>query len=227
MVNELMDMHNHTILSDGYQTPRELIGNAIRNGITKVGISDHYNTIKCKSILENRLEKYIDHLKMLKENYKNDIDVLTGIEICTNREWCDLEKLPIDRLNQLDYVLLEYVDLFSSSITLKEIDKYASKFNCRVGLAHTDLFETSKKYGLDFVIDTIKRNNLMWEINVNPGYKYFDYIINKLNSNEVREFFKKLEEKNIEIIVGSDTHSILYYDIERLKQGNRLAKYIV
>lgn len=227
MVNELMDMHNHTILSDGCNTPEEIIENAIENGVTKVGISDHYNTIKCYSVSEKGLDKYIRHLELLKKNHKDDIDVLTGIEICTNREWCDLERLPIDKLNQLDYILLEYVDLFSDSITFKEIDKYVSKFKCRVGLAHTNLFETCRKYGLDFVADVLQKNNLLWEINVNPGYEYFDYIMDELENNEVRNLFQKLKEKNVEIIVGSDTHSLIYYDVGRLKKGNRLAKYIL
>lgn len=227
MVNELMDMHNHTILSDGCHTPEKIIENAIKNGVTQVGISDHYNTIKCRSVSEKALDKYISHLDLLKKNYKNDIEVLIGIEICTNREWCDLERLSIYKLNQLDYVLLEYVDLFSDSITFKEIDKYVNKFNCRVGLAHTNLFETSRKYGLDFATDVLQKNNLFWEINVNPGYEYFDYIMDELESNEVRSLFKKLKEKDVEITVGSDTHSLIYYDIERLKQGNRLAKYIL
>lgn len=64
---------------------------------------------------------------------------------------------------------------------------------------------------------------MFWEINVNRGYGHFDYIIMNNNNSQVIEIFNKLKKNNIKITVGSDTHSLWYYDINRMMIGNQLA----
>lgn len=223
MSNKIMDIHNHTKWSDGASTVEEIIENAINNKVNIIGISDHFNTIKCNSVLTAKLEQYIQDLEKEKEKYKDKIEVLAGIEICMNKDWCELDKLPYDKLNKLDYVLFEYIDWFPSSVTLKEIKNYASKITCKKGLAHTDIFSLIKIYGIGNVIEFIKENELFWEINVNRGYGYFDYILMNNDKPQVIEIFNKLKKNNIKITVGSDTHSLWYYDINRIIIGNQLA----
>ncbi|WP_160690453.1 hypothetical protein [Clostridium sp. C2-6-12] len=43
------------------------------------------------------------------------------------------------------------------------------------------------------------------------------------NNSQVIEIFNKLKKNNIKITVGSDTHSLWYYDINRMMIGNQLA----
>lgn len=223
MSYKIMDIHNHTIWSDGVGTVDEIIENAINNKVDIIGISDHFNTIKCNSVLTAKLEQYVKSLEKKKEKYKDKIEVLAGIEICMNKDWCELDRLPYDKLNKLDYVLFEYIDWFPSSVNLKELKNYVDKFTCKKGLAHTDIFSLIKKYGINNVINKIKEYDLFWEINVNKGYGYFDYIIMNKEKPEVIEVFNKLKKNKIKITVGSDTHSLYYYDINRIMIGNQLA----
>lgn len=224
MTNKIMDIHNHTTWSDGIHSSENIIKNAIKHEINIIGISDHFDTSKCKSIHTSKLHKYIESLEKMKDKYKGKIEVLSGIEICMNREWCDLDKLPYDALNKLDYVLFEYIDCFYDSVTLKEIKTYTSKITCKKGLAHTNLLNLIKKYGIDEVMKLLRENDLFWELNVNVGYEYFEEIIRNKGNSDVVELFNKLKENEIEITVGSDTHFLYYYDINKIKSGNELAK---
>lgn len=223
MSRKIMDIHNHTTWSDGVHTTEEIIENAINNRVDIIGISDHFNTIKCNSISISKLHKYIEYLWEMKEKYKNKIKVLAGIEICMNKEWCELDNLPYNILSKLDYVLFEYIDWFSDSVTLREIEYYTKRISCPKGLAHTNIFSLIDKYGINNVIKLIKENELFWELNVNEGYEYFDYIITNRDEVKVNELFNKLKENNVKISVGSDTHSLKFYDINRVRIGNELA----
>ena len=230
MLNKIMDLHNHTKWSDGAHGVEKIVKHAINNGVGIIGITDHFDTIKCHSVSNFKLKQYIESLKEIKDKYKDRIEVLAGIEICMSKDWGQVDKLPYETLNMLDYVLFEYVDcLPHDSVTLKEINEYTSKVTCKKGLAHTNIFDLGDKYDIDYVIKTLKDNDLFWEINVAPRYKYFDYIIRNKNKDFVIELFNKLKEGGIIITVGSDTHSLYSYpypyNIDRLRVGNQLAQY--
>lgn len=220
-----MDLHNHSIWSDGIHTPENIIQNALKNGVTAVGISDHFHTSKCNSVQKRDLKEYIENINKLKDKYENKIQVLAGIELCMNRDFSDLQSLPYDDLNKLDYVLFEYIDYFKHSVKFTELKEYTSKLNCKVGLAHTNLLNSCKIYGLRTVINLLKENNLFWELNVNSGYEYYDEVVDSIDSWKTSRLFKKLKKNNIQISVGSDTHCLDYYDVERLRIGNMLAKH--
>ncbi len=220
-----MDMHNHTVWSDGIHTPEKIIENAIQHQLTAIGISDHFDTTKCPSVSTTNLKKYIQNLNELKDKYKNKIQVYAGIELCMNKELCDLSHLPYEELNKLDYVLLEYIDYFKTSVKLNELKTYTKNFNCAVGLAHTDLLALYKNYGLNFLISKLKENNLFCELNVNEGYEYFSEIVRSIDSWKTKRLFKHLKKNDIQISVGSDTHCLDCYDTENLQIGNMLAKH--
>lgn len=220
-----MDLHNHTTWSDGIHNAEKIILNALQHGVEAVGITDHFQTDKCHSVKNKDLKEYIEELNKLKETYKDRIEVFSGIELCMNSKLSDLEHLPYNDLNKLDYVLLEYIDYFKYSVKFTELDNYLNKLSCNVGLAHTDLIKFCKNYGSKFVINTLREKNIFWELNVNEGYKYFDKIVESIDTWTVSRFFKKLKKNNIPMSVGSDTHSLEYYDIEKLSIGNMLCKH--
>jgi histidinol phosphatase-like PHP family hydrolase len=224
---KLMDMHNHSNWSDGDNDVEEIILNGIKNGLNLIGISDHFETSKCNSIHVNELNSYIKTIESMKQKYKDKITILSGIEICLNKDWCKVDCLPFEQFDYLDYVLFEYVDIFENSVTLEEIENYTCKVKCKKGLAHTNLLDLSEKYGIDKLLKLIKHNNLFWEINVNEGYEYFDYIIKNKEKNKVKNFLKKLNEYKIEITVGSDTHNLIFYEVDRIFMGNKLAQEIL
>lgn len=220
-----MDLHNHTIWSDGIHSPEKIIENAIAHSVTSIGISDHFSTDKCHSVQIKDLDKYIININELKEKYKNKIQVLAGIELCMNKELCDLDSLPYEKLNKLDYVLLEYIDCFKHSVKFNEIGTYISNLTCKIGLAHTNLLNACKLYGSKYIINTLKEYNLFWELNVNEGYGYFDEVVDSIDSWKTSRFLKKLKKNNILMSVGSDTHCLDYYDIDKLTIGNMIAKH--
>lgn len=222
---DFMDLHNHTIWSDGVHTADEIVQNAIKHGLTAIGISDHFDTSKCNSIKKNQLKDYIESINKLKDIYRDDIEVYAGIELSMNTDLCDIRNLPYDKLSTLDYVLFEYIDFSSHSIKLSELKEYSSKLDCNIGLAHTDLPYFCKTYGLKKVIDLMKENNLFWELNVNEGYEYFHKVVRSIDSWRTSRLFKKLKQNNIPITVGSDTHNLKYYSLEQLQIGNLLAKH--
>jgi histidinol phosphatase-like PHP family hydrolase len=220
-----MDLHNHTLWSDGIHTPEKIIENAIAHKLTAIGISDHFQTTKCSSVSCEGLKQYIENLENLKYKYKDKIQVYSGIELCMNKDLCDLDHLPYEELNKLDYVLLEYIDYYKSSVKLDELDNYTKHLKCSIGLAHTDLLHLYKNYGLKFLINKLKENNLFWELNVNEGYEYFQEVVNSIDTWTTKRLFKHLKKNDIKISVGSDTHCLDYYNIEKLQIGNMLSKH--
>jgi histidinol phosphatase-like PHP family hydrolase len=225
-----MDLHNHTVWSDGVNSIKEVIENAIKYNITVIGITDHFNTNKCPSIKPKEIEGYISEIQYLKKLYEDKIKVYAGIEICCTPFPQSLENLPFDKLNQLDFVLLEYLDRLSSDIKVDDINKNIEKLQCEVGLAHTDLFRLaaihSQDGGLNFILDFLSKNNLFWEINSNSAYESFDDIIYYNDDEDIQNLFEMLKKRKIRVSASSDTHSICDFEFGRLIEANRIANII-
>ena len=227
-INQLVDLHNHTIWSDGANKVDDLIENAIKHNISTIGITDHYNTYKCLSISSKNLNRYINNLSKSKTKYKDKIKILRGIEIdCSN--FNDLDKIQYKYINKLDYVLLEYLEYISDSISLEDISKFINNFKIKVGLAHTDLIKfassryTNLEEGLREILKFIKNNNIFWEFNINSrSDHYYNFITD--SNKDIKLLKKLLTEYNIEVTVGSDTHDLLYYEFKRIEKANIFLK---
>ncbi len=104
--------HNHTTWSDGFHTPEGLVKKAIKLGFSEVGLTDHYYTLKgeVNCVTDENLDEYILMIKDLRELYHKEISVLAGLEIDTSAFNLYRSMLPFSKLNELDYVLFEYVD---------------------------------------------------------------------------------------------------------------------
>ena len=78
----MKDLHNHTIYSDGINTPEEMVLSAIEKGVDVFGLSDHsytaFDTEYCMT--PDRYDAYIREVQGLKEKYKDQIRILCGIE---------------------------------------------------------------------------------------------------------------------------------------------------
>lgn len=226
-INEIIDLHNHTDWSDGANTIDELIQNSIKHNVKAIGITDHYNTHKCASVSPKELNKYIKALSLAKSEYKGKIKVLRGIEInCI--PYKNINEIQFDAINKLDYVLVEYLEYLKPSISLEDIFEFISKFEIKVGLAHTDLIKFASRYndleeGLRKILSLMKSHNVFWELNTNSsGDSYYDFIV---SPNENIKLLKNLiKEYNIEVSVGSDTHDILDYEFKRLEEANIILK---
>ena len=76
------NLHTHSIYSDGKSQPREIVEEAIRQGMTTVGFSEHSplpfdNNFSVKSA---DMPRYVEEITQLKEEYKGKIDILCGLE---------------------------------------------------------------------------------------------------------------------------------------------------
>ena len=220
----LMDLHNHSLWSDGINTTKEIIDNAIKLNINAIGITDHLQSTKGPSIQFSQIESYINELQALKIYYKNRIKILIGIEISVFPYPEYLNSIPYESLKELDYALLEYLENMNPEISLYDIETYLHKFPCRLGLAHTDLLKLANNHGgLANITEFLSENNIFWEINSNFMYEFFDDIIIKLNDNTL-SLINLINKYKINVSVGSDTHDINDYEFGRLIESNRVAK---
>lgn len=205
----LMDLHNHTLFSyDSTDKVEDVIENAIRHGVDVIGITDHQFTI------QSDITKYFTYIQHCKIKYQDQIKVLCGLEIGTRPKPSDLLA---PATQNFDYVLFESLDSPKGAMDFYEFLEWRKLFKCKVGLAHTDIFKLSQKYGLD-ILSEMKKANIFWEINTSGNYNYYyDLLTNK-------EKQKIVAQSKIEISVGSDTHWIGEYRFNQLKRANELLK---
>ena len=204
----LIDLHNHTFYSyDGKNSPEQIIENAISHGIRSVGITDHQFSI-C-----GRLSEYIAHLKYCRERYKDEIQVLLGLEIGTRPAPNDLLATAC---SELDYVLFESLDdSLGRAMDLYEFLEWSRLFKCKKGLAHTDIFALGEKYDLD-MIKVMRKYDIFWEINSSGNYMYY---YDLLTNDKKRA---RIARSGLAVTVGSDTHDICEYRFWQLKRANEL-----
>ena len=200
------DLHNHTIFSyDGSNTPEEIIENAIAHGVDVIGISDHQFSI------ESRLGEYFEYLCYCRRRYEGKIKLLFGLEIGTRPK-------PNDFLasasGYFDYVLFESLDS-PTAMDFYEFMEWQRLFKCRRGLAHTDVFRLSERYGID-VLGEMCRNDIFWELNVSGNYPYYYDFLTNPNKREI------IRRSGISVSIGSDTHSVEEYRFKQLRRANEL-----
>lgn len=70
----MIDMHTHTIFSDGELIPSELVRRAVVHGYRAIGITDHVDFSNVEHVISN-----VKKAKYLEDEY--DIRVLVGVEI--------------------------------------------------------------------------------------------------------------------------------------------------
>ncbi len=205
---KIIDLHNHTRFSyDGQNTVEEVIENAIKNNVDVIGITDHQFSIG------DRIGEYIYTVKNAKEKYKEKICVLCGLEIGTRPKPHDF---PAHISSKLDYCLFESLD-DDRSMDLYEFFEWKRLFDCRIGLAHTDIFKLCDRYGVD-MLKVLKRDDIFWEINFSGNYTYyFDFISNK-------EKQRLVKESGIKLSVGSDLHWTGDFNINKLVQTNEMVR---
>lgn len=207
----LQDLHNHTYFSyDGCDSPEAFVESAISNGIKTLGICDHQFTDGF------RLDEYVSKLRSVKNHYKNQCDVKIGLEIGTRPR---PNNLIASRASQLlDYCLFESLDS-ERAMDLYEFIEWRRLFSCPVGLAHTDIFAMSKRYGID-MLSLMYENDVFWEINTSGNYVYYyDFISNTEKQTAVKN-------SGITLSIGSDTHRVGSLSAAKLASANELADFL-
>ncbi|MGN0148784.1 MAG: PHP domain-containing protein [Clostridia bacterium] len=201
-----VDLHNHTVFSyDGTNTPEEIIENAIAHSVDVIGITDHQFSI------EEKLTEYFEYIQHCKIKYRDKIKVLCGLEIGTRPKPSDLLASGTE---QFDYVLFESLDDLRA-MDFFEFLEWRKLFKCKVGLAHTDIFALSERYGLD-LLKEMRKNDIFWELNISGNYNYYyDFLTNAKKQDMVRN-------SGIKVSIGSDTHWVEEYRFRQLRRANEL-----
>jgi histidinol phosphatase-like PHP family hydrolase len=224
--NSLINLHTHTTFSDGDFTPEQIVLAAETNHLTHIGISDHLMTTKCNSLYAGELENYIDVLRGLQDEFPG-IEVLAGVEVDTNPRHCDLAALPLDLLNELDYVLFEYVEM-DEGTSLDDLEPLLSQIEVPCGLAHNDIEMNFGPWPPDSVARHIASFGVFVEINTAWPYKrdgvwYWE---------KAERYYQEFKGKVL-VSVGTDVHHSLaeVYNLDRayhfLKRNGLLDDLVV
>ncbi|MBE7078705.1 MAG: PHP domain-containing protein [Clostridiales bacterium] len=235
----IQDLHAHTYYSFcSKDKPEAVIEAAIAGGIEQLGICDHNYGVgygrtelcwgKGNGLNANyggTLNRYYDHMKLLKEKYAKKIKLLCGIEICTMLNGVDSYALPLAAdVSFFDFALVENLD-HPTSITKGDIVEFAKRCGCPVGIAHTDLFAFAKARGEEpyRFFRKLAENGIFWEINVNydslHSFKTHDYVTEFFKNKEQQEIVKKT---GLRLSVGFDGHIVKEYKPSRVKTACKL-----
>lgn len=184
------DLHNHTVWSDGENTVKQILDRAFQEGFCQVGISDHYEGI-------SDIEKYLQEITSYKGKYK-DLDVLVGVEIKVGTllalngkqvQWMGL---------RLDYLLIENLEyMHYVDEVLNKLEPIINKLKCKVGWAHLDLERLGELR--EQVLDFTANNQMFLDFNIASAF--YENVLQGF------EYIDDVVAKEIEVIVGSDTHS--------------------
>lgn len=203
-----IDLHSHTNFSyDGTDTPEAVIENAIAHNVDVIGITDHQFT------LGPQLPAYIRKIQAMQKKYAGKITVLCGLEIGTRPKPDDL--LPT-ACRGLDYCLFESLDS-PAGMDLFEFLEWRRLFTVPTGLAHTDIFALSARYGVD-MLRVLREENIFWELNISGNYNYYyDFLTN-------REKQAAAARSGIIMSIGSDTHRTLDFSPAKLHRAHSLLR---
>ena len=144
------NFHTHSVYSDGKNTIREMVEEAISRGFTALGMSDHSYAVKETSFCmspEGEQKEY-DEVRALAEEYKDKIRLYAGIEL-------DGESLVPTR--DYDYLLCSVHEIVRKGVSLP-IDHSQEAF---VNMVNThfrgSMVELSKVY-FNNLVEHVARN---------------------------------------------------------------------
>lgn len=228
----IQDLHSHTYYSFcGKDTPEQIVEAAIAGGVEMFGITDHSygignareNVFKADgqdlvNDYEGTLLRYYDHMKLIKEKYKDRIQVLCGIEVSTSRyKRCALPESA--DISYFDYCLVENLDNTDSTIPNNDLFAFAKRCGCPVGVAHTDMFAFIERSGEkpEKYFKRMAEENIFWEMNVSydsiHNYRQHAYMVEFFENEQQQQIIR---ESGVRLSVGFDGHRVEDYLPERV-----------
>lgn len=245
--------HTHTKrCGHAYGDDEAYVIEAIKNGYTHIGFSDHapYENgyMAGERMHKNELKEYVSSIKALKEAYKDKIQIVTGLEF----EYYEshLDEL-IQYKKEMDYMLLGQHDAclygkdFYTHSSDEDILEYASLIEkaCEKGLpdiiAHPDLFMFSKEEWNDAcekaahsICKSAEKHHVYLEINLN-GLRYGKRQIGSeyRYTYPYRKFWEIASLYDVKCIYGLDAHKPekyadeqCYHTVDEILKGISLQK---
>lgn len=171
----LTNLHTHTLYCDGMYSAEDMILAAINLKFQSIGISTHGPTpfVSDWNIQSGRVENYMEEITVLKEKYKNQIDVLLGMEL-DYIPGIGFDELSRSLIKRLDYYIgsVHYLGYFESGImwtvdyNLEELtqgikESFGGNARHAVELYYKMISEMATNYQPPIIghLDLFKKNN--------------------------------------------------------------------
>ncbi len=226
----IQDIHSHTYYSYcGKDAPESIVEASIAGGITLFGICDHNYGIggaradtyaphdaEFLRAYSVAVQKYFEHINLIREQYSDRITVLRGIEVCTLDDGAHSHyALPdgVD-ISFFDYCLIENLDA-EKTVTHGDLFSYAQRCGTpTVGVAHTDLFAYIERLGADPLeyFSRMAKENIFWEMNVSYDsihhYREHPYMLKFFSDESQQEIVRR---SGVRVSIGFDGHKVEDY----------------
>ncbi len=149
-MKNLQNLHTHTCYDDGADTPEEVILTAIDKGFTSIGFSGHsyMHYAPSHSMSMAGTEEYKNDIALLKEKYRDKIDIFCGLEVDM---YSDIDLSGYDYLiGSVHYLLCDgqYVGFDrSEEIVKKVIDEHFAGSGIEYAKAYYKELSQLPRYG--------------------------------------------------------------------------------
>ena len=216
----MINLHNHTTWSDGRYPPEQLAKMATLNGLTHLGITDHFYTTKLPFrelyVDDDQLYEYVADLHRVAHLFAGQIEILAGLEVdWSSRGGSHLPNL-WQHIHLLDYVLFEYVDdrewaggSFGTLLAVR------SSIPAPVGLAHNNLRQNfAPIYAPGKLVSLLEEHDIFVELNSSLAGYYED----RDPYNVL--LWQALAASRVRFSVGSDTHEFID-DVGHVREAHR------
>jgi len=246
---------HHELCKHAKGTAKDYVLEALNRGYKEIGFSDHapsdyiQDTHPYVRMDTNQLDEYINDIKSQKVTYKNQITILTGLEVEYLNPDLNYYK---DLLHKVDYLILgqHYVikqesgqsqKTFESSFALKEkkdILAYARKVKEAIEtgyfdlVAHPDLymcgyhtFDETAVEAANIIIDASVKFDVPLEFNANGIRKGKIKTSDGTHYQYPRiEFWKIAKSKNCKVMINSDCHEPELLDDKAVEESYKILK---
>lgn len=218
----LTNLHTHTVYCDGKCKTEEMIQSAINSNFQSIGISTHGPVpfVTDWNIQVPNIEKYIDEVNMLKEKYKDEIDIFLGMELDYIPGIGFSEHIQ-SLIKRLDYYIgsVHYLGKFSNGqmwtvdYNMEELligiqEGFSGNVRHAIEAYYNLIAEMAEKYQPPVIghIDLIKKNNK-----------------NNLLFDEKEDWYKVAVERCLDVI--KNTSSIIEINTGGMARGYTTEQY--
>ncbi|MFX1408877.1 MAG: PHP domain-containing protein [Promethearchaeota archaeon] len=220
-----INLHIHSIYSDGRNTIQQIVEKSLKLGLEYIAITDHFTnswkaniipTLNNSEKISNYLEEITNYQKLLREKDSN-LTLYKGIEIDISSSEKFIKSLI--QPDKFDLILFEYLQSYESIAFIKNIIAYwKNKVKPErkipiLGLAHFDPFYFIHG-NLEIIIQFLENNNIYFEFNSSYPQCY---------SSRNLIFFEKIKQYNIPVAIGSDSHNLL--NLVNIEEPLQMIKY--
>ncbi len=221
----LANYHTHTTrCKHAKGEDREYVEAAISEGFKILGFSDHTPQPYPEGFVSpirmdmSQLPDYVDSIVSLRDEYRNDIQILIGYEVEYSRNYFEpllrrLNEYPMDYIIQGQHFVEDEVDGFYAGSKTDSEEKLKAYVDFTIEgmktglfsyLAHPDLINYTGSDDIycrhmSRIVEAAVDLNLPLEVNV------FGFVDNRWYPSE--RFFKMAKEYNPGFIIGCDAHT--------------------